>query len=158
MAAPIFVDDGGSIRIKLALENENSAGVMDALFDVDASHRSSHKGDPDYTQVLVFYLDKHGALVNETGGPVGFTKVKIISDYGFEIEAQNIGAPNAKFELGVSGGNVDPIIESKQHKKKRGYTVVNGGRIDTIEIDLASGGTRSIPVPSKTIYTAVVLT
>ena len=159
--APIFIDDGGSIRIKLAMKNAGSAGVMDSLFDV-ANSQSMHRVDPDngpYDEVLIFWFDKDGKLELPNPTPIPFSKVTISSDLNLEIEAKIVKVQKNSqkiktVNLNVSHSNGDPIFESKQHKKKRSYTVVNGGRIKEIVVDTNS----PIGIPSSSIYACVVIT
>ena len=148
MARPIFVDDGGSIRITLALDNPNAAGVMDSLFEPGVNE---HEIDYSYTKALIFWLDKDGDLI--TKAIANFDTILISSDFNVNIEAKKTNG-GSKLKLKVLSQAPGPIIESKQHKKKRSYTIVNGGRIGEIKVDGATFHT----MKDSDIYGSVVIT
>lgn len=148
MARPVIVDDGGSIRIKLALDDPNSAGVMDSLFEPGANE---HEIDDSYTEALIFWLDKDGDLTQED--ITNFDTILISSDFDLDVEAKKTNG-GSKLKLKVSSQAPGPIIESKQHKKKRSYSVVNGGRIKKIKVD----GTTIRTMNDTDIYACVVIT
>jgi hypothetical protein len=158
MGRPVMVDDGGSIRIKLALEDPDSAGVMDSLFDVE-NHQSEHnrnspKNDA-YSEVLLFYLDVNGDLVPATPAAVPFESIKIFGDSNMEVEVSK-NPPGTKLKIKLIGDGLDPAIESKQHKNKRSYVVSNAGRIEKVAVTVG-GGTQDHNIPSTAIYTSVVI-
>jgi hypothetical protein len=148
MGRPVIIDDGGSIRIRLALEDPDSAGVMDSLFEPGANE---HEIDDSYTNALFFWLDKNGVLTPKN--IANFDTILVSSDFGLDVEAKKSGA-GSKLKLKVSGQSPGPIIESKQHKKKRSYNVVNGGRIKKISVDGATFHTLN----ETDIYGCVVIT
>jgi len=158
MGAPVMVDDGGSIRIKLALLDPDSAGVMDSLFDVQ-SYESVHERNSDdpYTKALVFYLDEDGNLSPGTPVASQFKRVLIHGDVNINVEVERKAA-GKKLKIRVFGNGVDPQIESRQHNNKRSYSVTNAGRIMQVDIEDDSGDTNSIDIPPSGIYTSVVIT
>lgn len=158
MGAPVMVDDGGSIRIKLALLDPDSAGVMDSLFDVSGCESAHERNSTDpYTKALVFYLDEDGNL--NPGPPVAslFKKVLIYGDVNINVEVER-KAGGKKLKIRVFGNGVDPQIESRQHNNKRSYSVANAGRIIQVDIEDDNGVTNSINIPPTGIYTSVVIT
>lgn len=159
MGRPVLVDDGGSIRVKLALEDPDSAGVMDSLFDVE-NHRSEHNRNcgPDdaYGQVLIFCLDVNGNPVPGTPATVQFDKVTIRGDSNIDVEVSK-NPPGTKLKIEVIGTGVDPVIESKQHNNKRSYTISNAGRIEEVVVDDGTGVNNAPNIPATAIYTSVVI-
>ena len=150
MGAPVMVDDGGSIRIKLS--KQYAIGVMDSLFDV-TMNQSEHEIDESYTKALILWLDKNGDLT--TKNILNIKRVVIITDLNLNVEMKKTGG-GTKLKLKVSGNAPGPIFESKQHKKKRSYTVLNGGRIKKVIVDVV-GSTTTQNIPGTAIYASVVV-
>jgi hypothetical protein len=150
MGKPVIVDDGGSIRIRLALEGSDSVGEMDSLLKPGTNE---HERDDSYTKALIFWLDKEGILSQQD--IASFDTILISGDFGLDVEAKKINsASNPKLKLKVSSQTAEPIIESKQHKWKRSYNVVNGGRIKKIKVD----GSPVLTLNDSDIYCCVVIT
>lgn len=130
MGAPIFVDDGGSIRLKLVSQNSNLNGEMESLLDVDNRGHSEHdivSGYGTYSEVLIFWLDATGDLKQTTPVVHPCNKVTITTDTNQQIEFKT----NPTNRISLDGG---PFLDSKQHNGKRSYTILNGGRITRIEV------------------------
>lgn len=164
MGAPVLIDDGGSVRIKLAKKDPDVAGAMDSLFDVKekhtvanpnrkgSEHEISDNRDP-YQKALVLWLDKDGALpANVT--PVLFNSIQITCDFGQNILLTTSGG-GSKLSIEVFSDLTDPIIESKQHFKKRSYNIVNAGRIRQVNVD---NGSTVYDIPDNAIYASLVVT
>src|SRR5512145_50222 len=133
MAEAIIVDDGGSTRIKRVM-NGSAVGAMDSLLDVDdlepGKRGSKHKLNDTYTNLLIVIQDKFGKPFTITESP--FTTVEISSGLKQEIIAEKNAT---SLLLTVFSKINDPIVESKQHKKKRRYVVSNSGPIEKITVD-----------------------
>ena len=159
--APIFIDDGGSIR--LALKDPNSNGEMETLFEVDTSHQSKHEithpAGQSYSKVRIFWLDKSGYLKLTTPVTYPCKSVTVSSHVDMKIKAQIIEGQN-KVKLTVFHDKVDPVFASKQHRNKRSYTILNGGRIKKIEVPdpLIPNKVRSVTIPDSALYAGLVIT
>ena len=164
MADTVIVDDGGSTRIK-RLMNGNAVGAMDSLLDVDnlpnGTRGSDHQINDSFSHVLIIIQDKLGKPF--TIKDSGFGSVTISSGLAQEISA----VKNAtSLTLTVFSSVSDPIVESKQHNKKRRYVVSNSGPIEKIDVDgtivfnVRKGETEVKPATAQTpiVYTSVVLT
>jgi hypothetical protein len=164
MADAIIFDDGGSTRIKRVMSG-TAVGAMDSLLDVDdlgaGKKGSGHTISDTYTKLLIVIQDKFGKpfQINDSS----FTTVEVSSGLAQEIVADT---SSGSLQLTVFSGISDPIVESKQHKKKRRYVVSNSGPIEKITVDgtivfnvrqnepnvLPAGASKPI------VYTSVVLT
>lgn len=170
MGAPIFVDDGGSIRIKLVVTpGGGSKGEMDSLFSV-ASHRSNHpvhSSHGQYDQVFIInpvitvVNNKSILNLNESSyADAQFQKITIHGDLGvdvvFDKDPGRAGGQGATIYL--SGNGLDPILESKEHSRNRSYSVLNAGCISGIEIEDTSGVPTAVPLDPDRLYTSIIIT
>lgn len=163
MAAPVIFDDGGSTRIKRVLPG-NGVGEMDSLLNVDdlgsGVRGSSHKVNDSFTQVLIVCQDKTGNAFSSSHALKG--AVEVISGLNQQVSAQMV---SGDLLLTISSNASDPIVEAKQHKKKRRYVVSNSGPIETVTIngtkvyDTGASGTM-LPAGADrpVLYTSIVLT
>jgi hypothetical protein len=164
MAEAIIVDDGGSTRIKRVMAG-TAVGAMDSLLDVDdlgnGTRGSDHTINDSYSNLLIVIQDKFGKPFQITDA--SFTTVAISSGLNQEITAAKNGS---SLTLTVFSGSSDPIVESKQHKKKRRYVVSNSGPIEKVIVDdsivfnVRQGETTVLPAGAAKpiVYTSVVLT
>jgi hypothetical protein len=164
MADAVIVDDGGSTRIKRVLTG-SAVGAMDSLLDVDdrgnGTRGSDHTINDSFSKLLIVIQDKFGKpfQINDSS----FTTVEISSGLAQEITAAKNGT---SLTLTVFSGTSDPIVESKQHKKKRRYVVSNSGPIEKVVVDGAvvfnvrQGETAVLPAGASKpiVYTSIVLT
>jgi hypothetical protein len=168
MAEAIIVDDGGSTRIKRVMHGQ-AVGAMDSLLDVDdlpdGTRGSGHTVNDSYTKLLIVIQDKDGKPF-EINVP-SFTTVTISSGLSQEIR---LDKSSSAVKITVFSSTSDPIVESKQHNKKRRYVVSNSGPIEKIVVGTAvkfnirkgepqvlpstTSGTATPPI----VYTSVVLT
>ena|SRR5688572_10005934 len=165
MAEAIIVDDGGSTRIKRVMTG-TAVGAMDSLLDVDdlgnGTRGSDHTINDSYSNLLIVIQDKFGKPFQITDA--SFTTVAISSGLNQEITAAKNGS--SSLTLTVFSGASDPIVESKQHKKKRRYVVSNSGPIEKVIVDGAivfnvrQGEPNVLPAGASKpiVYTSVVLT
>jgi len=158
MADAVIVDDGGSTRIKRLMSN--GIGEMDSLLDVDDlttpanSRGSTHDINKAYTTAVIGCQDNTGTVAN----------VAITFNGPIEISSQLdqsvlISKTNTKLTITVFSKVSDPIVEAKQHKKKRRYVVANSGPIQTVKVN----GTKvydvnNSPTGNDVIYTSIVIT
>ena len=164
MADAIIFDDGGSTRIKRILTG-TAVGAMDSLLDVDdlgdGTRGSAHTINDSFSKLLIVIQDKFGKPFQITDS--SFATVEISSGLSQQITAVKDAA---SLTLTVFSGTSDPIVESKQHKKKRRYVVSNSGPIEKILVDGAivfnvrQGETTVLPATATKpiVYTSVVLT
>jgi len=164
MADAIIIDDGGSTRIKRVLAG-SSVGAMDSLLDVDdfgdGTRGSDHTINDSFTKLLIVIQDKFGKpfTINDSS----FSTVEISSALAQEILAEKSAS---SLTVTVFSSISDPIVESKQHKKKRRYVVSNSGPIEKITVDgtvvfnVRQGETNVLPgtATKPIVYTSVVLT
>jgi hypothetical protein len=164
MADAVIVDDGGSTRIKRVMTG-SAVGAMDSLLDVDdlgnGTRGSDHTINDTFTNLLVVIQDKFGKpfQINDSS----FTTVEISSGLAQEIVADK---SSGSLTVTVFSSISDPIVESKQHKKKRRYVVSNSGPIEKITVDgtivfnVRQGETNVLPsgATKPIVYTSVVLT
>jgi hypothetical protein len=164
MADAVIVDDGGSTRIKRVMTG-SAVGAMDSLLDVDdlgdGTRGSDHTISDSFTKLLIVIQDKFGKpfQINDSS----FSSVEISSGLAQEIIAEKNGTA---LTLTVFSGTSDPIVESKQHKKKRRYVVSNSGPIEKVVVDGAivfnvrQGETNVLPAGAAKpiVYTSIVLT
>jgi hypothetical protein len=163
MADAVIVDDGGSTRIKRVMSG-TAVGAMDSLLDVDdlgaGKKGSGHTINDTYTKLLIVIQDKFGKPF-QINAP--FTTVAISSGLAQEIVAETT---SGSLKVTVFSQISDPIVESKQHKKKRRYVVSNSGSIEKIVVDgaivfnLKQGEPNVLPAGAAKpiVYTSVVLT
>src|SRR5215510_10028294 len=118
MADAVIVDDGGSTRIKRLMSN--GIGEMDSLLDVDDltnppnSRGSSDDINKQFNNAVIGFQDDTGTVDN----------VPITSFNTIEISSQLdqgvlISRTTTKLTITVFSKVSDPIVEAKQHKKKR---------------------------------------
>jgi len=164
MADTVIIDDGGSTRIK-KVTTTTAVGAMDSLLDVDdrgdGTTGSDHTITDSYSHLRIVIQDKIGKAFEITDA--SFTNVVISSGLAQEI---TVDKNTTSLTLSVFSATSDPIVESKQHKRKRRYVVSNSGPIEKILVDgtivfnvrknettvLPAGATKPI------VYTSVVLT
>jgi hypothetical protein len=165
MADTVIIDDGGSTRIKRVMTG-TAVGAMDSLLDVDdlgnGTRGSDHTIGESFSNLLVVIQDKFGKpfQINDSS----FTNVSVSSGLAQEITAVKNGG--ASLTLTVFSSTSDPIVESKQHKKKRRYVVSNSGPIEKVVVDgsivfnVRQGETTVLPAGATKpiVYTSVVLT
>lgn len=164
MAEAVIFDDGGSTRIKRVMTG-TAVGAMDSLLDVDdrgdGTRGSAHTISDSYTKLRIVTQDKTGKAFEITDSV--FATVVISSGLAQEIVAEKTAA---SLTLSVFSGISDPIVESKQHRKKRRYVVSNSGPIEKITVDGAvvfnvrQGETTVLPAGAAKpiVYTSIVLT
>ena len=162
MAEPVIFDDGGSTRIKRVLPG-NGVGEMDSLLNVDdlggGVRGSLYKVNDTFSQVLIVCQDKTGKPFSSTHALNG--PVEVISGLNQQVSAQMV---SGDLLLTVSSSASDPIVEAKQHKRKRRYVVSNSGPIETVTIngakvyDTGPNGTLPAGANRPVLYTSVVLT
>jgi hypothetical protein len=163
-ADPVVIDDGGSTRIKRFFLGDG-IGEMDKLLDVDdlsdpANTRgSSDTINSDYTKVLIVCQDKTGASFSMSFA--GFNNVVVASGLNQNVKCTSL---TNKLKITIFSPGSDPIVESKQHKKKRRYVVSNSGPIERVlvngQIKYDTSDTTKLPdgAQKPIIYTSVVLT
>ena len=164
MPDTVIIDDGGSTRIK-KVTTTTAVGAMDSLLDVvdrpDGTHGSDHTITDSYSHLRIVIQDKLGKPFQITDA--SFTSVAISSGLDQEI---TVDKDTTSLTLTVFSATSDPIIESKQHKKKRRYVVANSGPIEKILVDgaivfnIRQGETTVLPTGATKpiVYTSVVLT
>lgn len=163
MSEPVIFDDGGSTRIKRVLPG-NGVGEMDSLLNVDdlsgGARGSTHKVNDTFTQVLIVCQDKTGQAFSSTHALSG--AVEVISGLNQQVSARMV---SGDLLLTISSSTSDPIVEAKQHKKKRRYVVSNSGPIEEVRIngtkvyDTRQNGTLLPGAAQRPVlYTSVVLT
>jgi hypothetical protein len=164
MADAVIIDDGGSTRIKRVMTG-TAVGAMDSLLDVDdlgtGTRGSDHTINDTFSKLLIVIQDKFGKpfQINDSS----FTTIQISSGLAQEITAAKNGT---SMTVTVFSGSSDPIVESKQHKKKRRYVVSNSGPIEKITVDgaivfnIRQGETNVLPAGAAKpiVYTSIVLT
>lgn len=163
MGEPVIFDDGGSTRIKRLLPG-TGVGEMDSLLDVDTltspvgARGSDHTVNEAFSKVLIVCQDKTGPFTLSFSG---FAKVEVSSALNQQLSAEIVAG---KLKITVFSTVSDPIVESKQHKKKRRYIVSNSGPIETVSVDgtlvydTRQGGTLPGAATRPILYTSVVLT
>ena len=83
-----------------------------------------------FSQVLIVCQDKTGNAFSSTHALNG--AVEVISGLNQQVSAQMV---SGDLLLTVSSSASDPIVEAKQHKRKRRYVVSNSGPIETVRIN-----------------------
>jgi len=157
MADAVIVDDGGSTRIKRLMSN--GIGKMDSLLDVDdlttpaSSRGSTHDINKQYNTAVIGCQDEEGTVVNVAIN--AFSTIEISS----QLDQSVLITKGTKLTITVFSKNSDPIVEAKQHKKKRRYVVANSGPIQTVKVN----GTKvydvtNSPTGKDVIYTSLVIT
>jgi hypothetical protein len=157
MADAVIVDDGGSTRIKRLMSN--GIGEMDSLLDVDAltnpanSRGSEHDINRQYNTAVIGCQDEQGTVVNVAIN--SFATIEI----GSQLDQNVLITNTTKLTITVFSKVSDPIVEAKQHKKKRRYVVANSGPIQTVKVN----GTKvydvnNSPTGHDVIYTSLVIT
>jgi len=157
MASPVIIDDGGSTRIKLV---NSGFGSMNSLLNVDDTANPPHSDtetlNESYSSMTVLFVDAEGNSHQPALSPPALASgdvLVITSDNG---QLVNFAVGGASSGVSVSGpANAAPLVEAKQHLRKRRYVVANAGYIKKIEIN--SGRKYSFSVPHGTLYTQVFL-
>jgi hypothetical protein len=168
MGSPVIVDDGGSTRIKRM--SPGIIGEMDKLLDVTRqAHPVVRPGSPwseeevvdNFSQVRIVYQERDGAS-HEILIPA-FQKVQISSHFDQNVILEKAGN---RLKITLFSDVVEPMVESRQHDRKRRYIVSNSGAIEAVTVDgvavYDTGATGGATVPAgiskPVIYTSVVLT
>ena len=163
-ADPVVIDDGGSTRIKRMFLG-TGIGEMDKLLDVDSlsdpagTRGSSDTINSDYTKILIVCQDKTGKPFSMAFS--SFADVVVESGLNQNVKCTNL---TNKLEIAIFSPSNDPIVESKQHKKKRRYVVSNSGPIERVLVNGVvkydtNDDTKLPPGASKPIiYTSVIVT
>src|SRR5262245_22221165 len=157
MADAVIVDDGGSTRIKRLM---NGIGEMDSLLDVDnlttpAGTRGSSKDiNKSFTQALIACQGDDGVPL--TNAIPTFATLEVASEMD---QGVLITRTASKLTITVFSAAADPIVEAKQHKKKRRYIVANSGPIQTVKVDgVKVYDVGNSPTGRPVIYTSLVIT
>ena len=106
---------------------------------------------------LIVCQDKTGNAFSSTHALNG----AVISALNQQVSAQMV---SGDLLLTVSSSASDPIVEAKQHKRKRRYVVSNSGPIETVTIngakvcDTGPNGTLPAGANRPVLYTSIVLT
>ncbi len=170
MGSGLVIDDGGSTRVKWMKQGAKLqiVGEMEGLMNVQrpkgkglAKGKSTHDIlDSAYNQVQVVHIYK-GMSPNEITRS-NFKCVRISSHLGQSVEIQKTGTG---LNVSLSGDLVEPVVEARQHDRKRRYIVSNSGQIEKIEVIDATGYAETVfditTIPSikdQPIYTSVILT
>jgi len=164
MADAVIIDDGGSTRIKRQLPG-NGIGEMDSLLDVNdlgaGARGSTHDVVDAFSNVLIVCQDKTGRPFSQAVALAAGTTIEVSSALNQRVTASSDGA---RLTLTVLSNVSDPIVEAKQHKKKRRYVVSNSGPIETVSVggavvyDARPGGSIPAGAVRPIIYTSVVFT
>jgi hypothetical protein len=164
MADAVIIDDGGSTRIKRQLPG-NGIGQMDSLLDVNdlagGARGSTHDVVDSFTNVLIVCQDKTGKPFSLSMALAAGIIVEVSSALNQRVTAVSDGA---RLTLTILSNVSDPIVEAKQHKKKRRYVVSNSGPIETVSVggavvyDVRAGGSIPAGAVRPIIYTSVVFT
>jgi hypothetical protein len=162
MADAVIVDDGGSTRIKRLM---NGIGEMDKLLDVDnltdpaGTRGSSDSINKTYANLLIVCQDEDGAPKSQA--ITTFTTIEVASELSQNVRLKKDAGG---LRITIFGTGSDPIVEAKQHKKRRRYIVSNSGPIQTITVDgtLVYDVTNTAKLPAGVnlpiIYTSLVIT
>jgi hypothetical protein len=165
MADAVIFDDGGSTRIKRV--KNGVLGAMDSLLDVDdlgnGTRGADFKINDSFNHLLIVVQDTNGKPFEIQDS--SFATVEISSALSQEISAVKNAAATS-LTLTVFSSVSEPIVESKQHNKKRRYVVSNSGPIEKIKVDgtvvfnVRKNEPEVKPALAVTpiIYTSVVLT
>ena len=162
MADAVIIDDGGSTRIKRLM---NGVGEMDSLLDVDnlgtppGGRGSTHDINKAYSQAVIACQGDDGLPFSMAIG--AFSTIEVASEMD-----QNVLITRTSSKLTVTPFSTvaDPIVEAKQHKKKRRYIVSNSGPILTVKVggtlvyDVNDASKLPAGVNRPVIYTSVVIT
>ena len=118
----------------------------------------AHKVNDNFSQVLIVCQDKTGNAFSSSHALNG--AVEVISGLNQQVSAQMV---SGDLLLTVSSSASDPIVEAKQHKKKRRYVVSNSGPIETVTINGAkvyeTGPNGTLPPAGANrpvLYTSIV--
>src|SRR5215510_14202919 len=158
MADAVIFDDGGSTRIKRLMSN--GIGEMDSLLDVDDltsppnSRGSSDDINKQYDNAVIGCQDDTGTVANVAIN--SFSTIEISSQLDQNVL---IKKTSTKLTITVFSKVSDPIVEAKQHKKKRRYVVANSGPIQTVKVDgVKVYDVGNSPTGRPVIYTSLVIT
>jgi hypothetical protein len=133
MADAVIVDDGGSTRIKRLM---NGIGELDKLLDVDdlldpaGTRGSSDSINKAYSNLLIVCQDEDGAPKSQSFATFG--TIEVVSELDQKVRLKKeVGG----LRITIFSSASDPIVEAKQHKKKRRYIVSNSGPIQKVTVD-----------------------
>jgi hypothetical protein len=143
-------------------------GEMDSLLDVDnlvagsgapaGARGSTHDINKAYSKVTIACQDDSGKVFATAAA--AFTTIEVSSQLNQSVVITKAGT---KLTITAFSAASDPIIEAKQHKKKRRYVVANSGPIETVKVDGAvvydvPGGTLIGTAAGTILYSSVVIT
>jgi hypothetical protein len=160
MADAVIVDDGGSTRIKRLM---GGIGEMDSLLDVDAltsptgARGSTHDINKAYTTAAIACQDDSGSAF--TVPIASFSTIEVSSQLNQSVMVKKT---SSKLTITIFSLTADPIVEAKQHKRKRRYVVSNSGPIETVKVDgtlvYDINNAATLPTSRSVIYTSLVVT
>jgi hypothetical protein len=176
---PVIFDDGGSTRLRKLMRG-GGVGDMPSLLEepqpnVPSANRDGLKQEviatiASYGTIAIAYIDSQGAATT-VFGPAPFQSFEIVSGVHKVTAALFPNAspiPTGFMDLRIfvhGPAGIRPIVEAKQHKGRRRYTVSNAPTIDTVSVTNAAGVTilafDSANPPAGTrpvVYTSVVVT
>jgi hypothetical protein len=138
---------------------------MDSLLDVNdlagGARGSTHDVVDGFSNVLIVCQDKTGHPFSQAMALAAGTTIEVSSALSQRVMAVSDGT---RLTLTVLSNVSDPIVEAKQHKKKRRYVVSNSGPIETVSVggavvyDVRAGGSIPGGAVRPIIYTSVVFT
>jgi hypothetical protein len=162
---PIQVDDGGSTRVKLFLRNDDP-GEMDGLFSVKT-----------LTTVSKPYTGKEGSQtkVNHNGAAYGNLRVTYVDSLGLPF---SFTSPFVEFHIisgkqaihgevltGLNAGDLmltvfadltEPIVDSRQTRKRRRYVVTNAPPIHQVLVKTVAGGAFNLVYQASVVNKAPI--
>lgn len=172
MGNPVIIDDGGSTRIRHhRIPHDPVAGpvgAMDGLLDVQPvggigqSDHSFNGALGNFTTLKVSFIDPASGVTTPVAGIpalLALDKVEIVSGRITVRVDIRAGAGGASILTIVGSPGVDPVVDAKQHKKRRRYIVSNAPPIDTVTV--TSAGIPTVVFNSAvndSLYTNVHLT
>ena len=168
---PVIFNDGGSTRIKKSMRAP-SVGEMDKLLDVKPDVGEPAQGRPgsqvttearnsSYGTINISFIDDRGFTFSAPGFPKAFETFQISSG-NQQIDGDlvaNGGLKNLRITVSGNNGN-DPIVDAKQHNRKRRYIVSNASAIDHVRVNGELVFNANVPSPrgNDVVYTTVVVT
>jgi hypothetical protein len=122
---------------------------MDRLVDVKANVGQPVPGQPgsqdtvpaqqsDYGTILISFIDSDGKGFSDPNFPMNFNVVDITFGSGrikLDRVANGAGLMNLRITIFSPNAAIEPIVEAKQHKRKRRYIVSNANPIDQVFVD-----------------------